>query len=141
MSLHIKTFTIEHSHPGERLDAFLCRKVPTLSRSAIQRLIEEGHITVNAKPIKATHTPRAGEIVRIEIPEAKPAEAKPEDIPLEVIYEDKSLLVLNKSAGIVVHPAAGNEEHTLVNALLHHCKGQLSRRMPWPTLRRPTSKA
>jgi 23S rRNA pseudouridine1911/1915/1917 synthase len=121
-----ETLTIDHSYPNERLDAFLRRQFPSLSRGAIQRLIEQGHITVNAKPTKATHAPRAGEVVRIEIPEAKPAEAKAEDIPLEILFEDKSLLVLNKPAGIVVHPAAGNEEHTLVNALLHHCKGELS---------------
>jgi 23S rRNA pseudouridine1911/1915/1917 synthase len=121
-----ETLTIEHSYPNERLDAFLRRQFPSLSRGAIQRLIGQGHITVNAKPTKATHAPRAGEVVRIEIPKAKPAEAKAEDIPLEILFEDKSLLVLNKPAGIVVHPAAGNEEHTLVNALLHHCKGELS---------------
>lgn len=121
-----ETLTIAHSHPGERLDAFLQKNFPTLSRGAIQRLIEQGHITVNASPTKATHTPRAGEIIRIEIPEAKPATAQPEAIPLEILFEDKALLVLNKPAGIVVHPAAGNEEHTLVNALLHHCKGGLS---------------
>ena len=121
-----ETLTIEHSHPGERLDAFLRRKIPAMSRGAIQRLIEQGHITVNAKPTKATHTPRAGEVVRIEIPAAKAAEAKAEDIPLEILYEDKALLVLNKPAGIVVHPAAGHAEHTLVNALLHHCQGGLS---------------
>lgn len=121
-----ETLTIDRSYPNERLDAFLRRQFPTLSRGAVQRLIEQGHITINAKPTKATHSPRAGEIVRIEIPEAKPAEAKAEDIPLEILYEDKTLLVLNKPAGIVVHPAAGNEEHTLVNALLHHCKGGLS---------------
>jgi 23S rRNA pseudouridine1911/1915/1917 synthase len=121
-----ETLIIEHSHPNERLDAFLRRHFSTVSRGAIQRLIEQGHITVNAKPTKATHTPRAGEVVRIEIPEATPAAAKAENIPLEIIYEDKALLVLNKPAGIVVHPAVGNEEHTLVNALLHHCAGELS---------------
>ncbi len=126
MSISTESLLVEHSHPGDRLDAFLRLKFPSLSRGAIQRLIEEGHITVNAKPTKATHSPRAGEVVRIKIPEAKPAEAKPQDIPLKIIYEDKSLLVLNKPPGIVVHPAAGNEEHTLVNALLHHCKGGLS---------------
>jgi len=126
ISARPETLTIDRSYPNERLDAFLRRQFPTLSRGAIQRLIEQGHITINAKPTKATHTPRAGEVVRIEIPEAKPAEAKAEDIPLEIIYEDKSLLVLNKPAGIVVHPAVGNEEHTLVNALLHHCAGELS---------------
>jgi len=121
-----ETLTIDRSHPHERLDAFLRRQFPALSRGAIQRLIEQGHITVNAQPTKPTHTPRAGEVVRIEIPEAKPAAAKAEAIPLEIIYEDQSLLVLNKPAGIVVHPAAGNETHTLVNALLHHCAGELS---------------
>jgi 23S rRNA pseudouridine1911/1915/1917 synthase len=121
-----ETLTIEHSLPGERLDTFLRRNFPTMSRGAIQRLIEEGHITVNGKPTKPTHAPRAGEVVQIQLPEAKPAEAKPEDIPLDIIFEDKCLLVLNKPAGLVVHPAAGNEEHTLVNALLHHCEGELS---------------
>lgn len=126
MSPKTETLTVEHSRPGVRLDAFLREQFPTLSRGAIQRLIEERHITINGQSTKPTHTPRAGEVVRIEIPEAKPAEAKAEAIPLDIIFEDKSLLVLNKHAGIVVHPAAGNEEHTLVNALLHHCKGQLS---------------
>jgi 23S rRNA pseudouridine1911/1915/1917 synthase len=121
-----ETLSIDRSYPSERLDAFLRRQFPALSRGAVQRLIEQGHITVNGKSTKATHTPRAGEVVRIEFPEAKPAEAQPEDIPLDILFEDKSLLVLNKPAGIVVHPAAGNEEHTLVNALLHHCEGELS---------------
>ncbi len=97
-----ETLTIAHSHPGERLDAFLRRKFPAMSRGAIQRLIEQGHITINSKPTKPTHTPRAGEVVRMEFPEARPAEAKAEDIPLEIIHEDRALLVLNKAAGIVV---------------------------------------
>jgi 23S rRNA pseudouridine1911/1915/1917 synthase len=122
----ITTLTIDCSRPSERLDAFLRRHFPNLSRSAIQRLIASGHITVNHQPTKATHRPRAGEIVRIEIPAAKPAEAQPEDIPLEILYEDAALLVINKPPGLVIHPAAGNEKHTLVNALLHHCEGELS---------------
>lgn len=126
MPLRSETLTIAHSQPGERLDAFLRKHFPSLSRSAVQRFIEQGHITVNGQPTKATHTPRAGEVVRIEFPEAKPAEARPEAIPLNLIYEDDCLLVLNKPAGLVVHPAVGNEEHTLVNALLHHCAGELS---------------
>ncbi len=126
MPLRTETLTIEHSHPGERLDTFLRRQLPATSRGAIQRLIEQGHITVNGQPTKPTHTPRAGEIVQIVWPEAQAAEAQPEDIPLDVLFEDKALLVLNKPAGLVVHPAAGNEEHTLVNALLHHCAGELS---------------
>ena len=121
-----ETLTIEHSHLGERLDAFLRKQFPAESRGTIQRLIEQGHITVNGQPTKPTHTPRAGEVVRVERPEARAAEAQPEDIPLDILFEDDALLVLNKPAGLVVHPAAGNEEHTLVNALLHHCAGKLS---------------
>ena len=121
-----ETLVLEKSLPGERLDTFLRRKFPAASRGAIQRLIEQGHIKVNGQQTKSTHSPRAGEIVEVEWPEARPADAQPEHIPLEIIYEDDALLVLNKPAGLVVHPAAGNEEHTLVNALLHHCAGQLS---------------
>jgi 23S rRNA pseudouridine1911/1915/1917 synthase len=118
--------TIERTLPNVRLDTYLRGKFPALSRGAIQRLIEGGNIRINGKPTKATHSPRAGEIVELEMPEARPAEAQPEELPLDVLYEDEILLVLNKSSGIVVHPAAGNEEGTLVNALLHHCQGQLS---------------
>jgi 23S rRNA pseudouridine1911/1915/1917 synthase len=121
-----ETFTVEHSRPGERLDIFLRGRFPAVSRGAMQRLIEEGHIRVNGKTVKPTHHPRAGEEIEIVFPEARPAEAQPEDIPLDILFEDKSLLVVNKPAGLVVHPAAGHEEHTLVNALLHHCAGSLS---------------
>lgn len=126
MPARSESFTIEQSLPAERLDTFLRRKFPAASRGALQRLIEQGHITVNGQKIKATHSPRAGEVVVVEWPEARPAQARPEDIPLDILFEDEALLVLNKPAGMVVHPAAGNEEHTLVNALLHHCRGQLS---------------
>ena len=97
-----------------------------LSRVALKRLIEEGHVRVNGRPVKPTHRPRAGEQIEIDWPEARPANAQPEAMPLDILFEDRSLLVLNKPAGLVVHPAAGNEEHTLVNALLHHCRGSLS---------------
>ena len=120
------TLTIERSYPSERLDTWLRGKFPNLSRGAIQRLIEEGHILVNGRSVKPTHTPRAGEQVQVHWPEAKPAEAQPEDIPLEILYEDEVLLVVNKPAGLVVHPASGHESQTLVNALLHHCRGKLS---------------
>jgi len=118
--------TVETSLPGERLDVFLREKFPAASRGTMQRLIEQGHVRVNGKTIKPTHTPRAGEEIQIVWPDARPAEAQPEDIPLDILFEDKSLLVVNKPAGLVVHPAAGHEEHTLVNALLHHCQGSLS---------------
>jgi 23S rRNA pseudouridine1911/1915/1917 synthase len=93
---------------------------------AIRRLIEEGHVRVNGQTVKPTHSPRAGEKVELEWPEPRPSEAQAEDIPLAILYEDDSLLVLNKPAGLVVHPANGHHEHTLVNALLHHCEGKLS---------------
>jgi 23S rRNA pseudouridine1911/1915/1917 synthase len=117
---------IERSLPSGRLDTYLRGKFPAASRGAIQRLIEEGHILVNGRKVKPTHTPRAGDQVQVYWPEARPAEAQPEAMPLEILFEDDALLVLNKPAGLVVHPAAGHEEHTLVNALLHHCAGQLS---------------
>src|SRR5208282_1556579 len=112
--------------PAGRLDTFLREKFPAASRGALQRLIEQGHIRVNGHTVKPTHAPRAGEQVEVHWPEARPAEAQPEQIPLNILHEDDALLVLNKPPGLVVHPAAGHEEHTLVNALLHHCAGQLS---------------
>src|SRR5215204_5369299 len=120
------TVVVERSLPNERLDAYLRTQFPAVSRGTIQRLIDEGCITVNGQRVKPTHAPRAGERIDVHWPEARSAEARPEQIPLDVLYEDKDLLVINKAPGMVVHPAAGNEEHTLVNALLHHCKGQLS---------------
>jgi 23S rRNA pseudouridine1911/1915/1917 synthase len=117
---------VEKSLPAERLDTFLRRKFPAASRVALKRLIEQGHVRVNDQPAKPTHAPRAGEQIEIHWPEPRPAVAQPEQIPLDILFEDKSLLVLNKPAGLVVHPAAGHEEHTLVNALLHHCGGGLS---------------
>ncbi len=126
MSTRTETFTVEKSLPGGRLDIFLRGKFPAVSRGAMQRLIEQGHVRVNGKTVKPTHAPRAGEEIEIHWPDARPAGAQPEEMPLDILFEDKSLLVLNKPAGLVVHPSAGHEEHTLVNALLHHCAGQLS---------------
>jgi 23S rRNA pseudouridine1911/1915/1917 synthase len=126
MADRTETLTIDRTLPSERLDTFLRGKFPAVSRGAIQRLIEQGHIRINGRPVKATHTPRAGERVDVCWPEARPAEAQPQEMPLEILYEDELLLVLNKEPGLVVHPAAGHEDKTLVNALLHHCAGQLS---------------
>jgi 23S rRNA pseudouridine1911/1915/1917 synthase len=126
MNCRTEKLIVAESHPGERLDVFLREKFPAASRGAMQRLIEQGHIRVNGKTVKPTHSPRVGDEIEIYFPEPKSAEAKPEKIPLDILFEDKSLLVVNKPAGLVVHPAAGHEEHTLVNALLHHCQGSLS---------------
>ena len=126
MSARTELITVEISRPSDRLDTFLRGQFPAVSRGAIQRLIEQGHIRVNGQPAKPTHHPHAGDQIEVYWPEARPAEAQPEKIPLEILFEDQDLLVLNKPPGLVVHPAAGHEEHTLVNALLHHCAGQLS---------------
>jgi 23S rRNA pseudouridine1911/1915/1917 synthase len=126
MSSRTEVFNVERTLLSERLDVYLRERYPAVSRGAIQRLIDEGEILVNGQKVKPTHTPRAGEEIQVHWPDARPAEALPEDLPLEVLFEDECLLVLNKGAGMVVHPAAGNEAHTLVNALLHHCEGQLS---------------
>ena len=125
MSRH-ETLAVKISLPQARLDKFLHQKFPDTSRSAFQRLIESGDVKVNGQPAKATHHPRAGEEITIQWPAPRAAEALPEDIPLDILFEDDRLLVLNKPAGIVVHPAAGHASGTLVNALLHHCAGQLS---------------
>lgn len=121
-----EVITIERSLPSQRLDTWLRSRFPELSRGAIQRLLEEGNIRVNGRTVKPTHAPRAGEQVQVTWPEPRPAAAQAEDIPLDVLYEDETLVVLNKPPGLVVHPASGHETRTLVNALLHHCQGQLS---------------
>ncbi|MFD0893710.1 RluA family pseudouridine synthase [Luteolibacter ambystomatis] len=111
---------------GDRLDAWLAARLPDLSRSRIQALIREQFIVVNGQPAKPRDAVKPGAVISIAIPEAVPDVAAPQDIPLSILFEDDDLVVLDKEAGIVVHPAAGNPDGTLVNALLHHCKGQLS---------------
>ena len=111
---------------GARLDAWLASKLPDLSRSRIQTLIREQYILVDGEPAKPRDAVKSGSTVSIALPEAVPAEAAPQDIPIDVMYEDEDLLVLNKAPGMVVHPAPGNPDGTLVNALLHHCQGKLS---------------
>src|SRR6266566_4637035 len=120
------TLIVEKTLPHERLDTFLRSQFPTISRGAIQRLMEQGDIRVDGSPVKATHHPRAGEKIEIRWPAARPATAQPQELPLDILFEDDDLLVLNKPSGMVVHPSAGHEDSTLVNALLHHCAGQLS---------------
>ncbi len=111
---------------GERLDAFLARQPGNLSRSAAQRLIEEGMVTRNGVPGKKNDRLNVGDRVEYTIPEAKPVDIVPTEMPLDIVYEDDDLLVINKPKGLVVHPAAGHEDGTLVNALLAHCGESLS---------------
>ncbi|HEU0264462.1 MAG TPA: RluA family pseudouridine synthase [Geobacterales bacterium] len=103
------------------MDQFVPRALPLVTRSACQRLIDEGEITVNGVVVKASHKLRPGDLVCVIIPPPLPAEPLAETIPLEVLYEDHHLIVINKPAGLVVHPAVGNRTGTLVNALLGHC--------------------
>jgi 23S rRNA pseudouridine1911/1915/1917 synthase len=120
------SLTVQRSLPGERLDTFLRSQFPTVSRGTFQRLLAQGYVLVDNRPVKPTHEPRAGEQIAIHWPEPTPAVARPEAVELDILHEDDELLVLNKPAGMVVHPSAGHDEHTLVNALLHHCQGKLS---------------
>ena len=112
--------------PGERLDAFLARSVPDLSRSAAQKLIEEGLVTRNGKPGKKNDKLNVGDAVSYEIPEPKPVDIAPKEMPLDIVYEDDDLLVINKPKGLVVHPAAGHSDDTLVNGLLYALGDDLS---------------
>jgi 23S rRNA pseudouridine1911/1915/1917 synthase len=121
MSEHIQIITASQDK-GQRLDLFLAGKELSLSRSRIQKLIEEGKITVQDKKAKSHYKIKGEEKILIEIPPPEGLSLEPQDIPLNIVYEDKDLLVVNKPAGMVVHPAAGNYKNTLVNALLFHCK-------------------
>ena len=112
--------------PGERLDAFLAARLPDLSRSRIQALIREQFIIVNGHPAKPRDAVKTGDRIAIAVPEAVPLDAAPQDIPLDILFEDDDIVVLDKAPGMVVHPAPGNPDGTLVNALLHHCRGRLS---------------
>ncbi len=103
---------------GERLDVFIAARCPRISRSQARRLIDEGLATVDGRPVKASYPVRDGEIVDVRVPAVDDAAPQPEAIPLRVIYEDKDVLVVDKPAGVIVHPGAGRAQHTLVSALL-----------------------
>ena len=111
---------------GERLDAFLARAVEGLTRSAAQRLLDEGCVLVNGKPGKKNCKLNMGDEISVEIPEPKPVDIVPKEIPLEIVYEDDDVLVINKPKGLVVHPAAGHQDDTLVNGLLYAMGDSLS---------------
>ena len=106
---------------GIRLDRYLST-CTDLSRSRLQMLIEEGNVTVNGKPVKSSYKTEAGDRIEVLVPEAVPVEMKPENIPLDILYEDSDVIVINKPKGMVVHPAPGAYSGTLVNALLYHCR-------------------
>jgi 23S rRNA pseudouridine1911/1915/1917 synthase len=114
---------IPASARGERLDQYLASALPELTRSRLKALIEEAHVSLEGKPAKAAQRLKGGEAVAVTIPEAAPATAQPQDLALSILFEDDDLVVLDKAAGMVVHPAAGNWDGTVVNALLFRVKG------------------
>ena len=128
LDIEIHEFVIDDKLENHRLDKALSLLLPDLSRSMIKKISKEGLVTHNDEPVKSlSKAVKIGDKLGIEIPEAKPIERLvPQDIPLDIIYEDDDLLVINKQAGLVVHPGAGNPDGTLVNALLHHCGDSLS---------------
>lgn len=109
---------------GVRLDKYI--EIDGFSRSRIQKLIDDGCVMLNGEVAKARDKVKAGDVIEVDVPEAEPLDTQPEDIPLDIVYEDEHLLVINKPQGMVVHPGAGNHSGTLVNALLHHCGDSLS---------------
>ena len=111
---------------GARLDSFLAGRIPELTRSAAARLIATGRVTVAGRTAAKSCRLEGGELVEAELPDPEPTQALPQDIPLDVVYEDEDVIVVNKPAGLVVHPAPGHPDGTLVNALLHHCGSSLS---------------
>lgn len=120
------TFTINEITQNIRIDKFLSENIPDITRSAIQGYIASGNVKVNSEVVNKNYKVRINDIVTVEIPAPIPLEALPENIPLDIVYEDNDVIVVNKPKGMVVHPAAGNYTGTLVNALLHHCKDSLS---------------
>ena len=117
--------TVAPEHKGDRLDRFLSVQMD-VTRSAVERLLSEGAICVTGGEAVKNYRLRGGETVSVTLADPAPAEAQPENIPLDIIYEDEDIIVVNKPQGMVVHPAAGNENGTLVNALLYHCGDSLS---------------
>ena len=119
-------FCPEPEDAGSRLDAFLALNLEGKTRSAVQKLMDQGKVLVNGKTGRKNDKVKPGDSIQVEIPEPEPLELLPQDIPLDIVYEDEHLLVVNKPKGMVVHPAPGNPDGTLVNALLYHCGESLS---------------
>ena len=116
----------EIADSGLRIDKYLSTVNEQLSRSYIQKLLKSGLVLVDGKPVKASYQVEEGEVISLDIPEAVEPEIEPEDMDLDILYEDMDVILINKPKGMVVHPAAGHYSHTLVNGLMYHCKDQLS---------------
>lgn len=119
-------FTADIEHEDQRIDRYLTEMLPEQSRSFFQKLIRDGFVMVNHIIVKVNYRLKTGDIIEIDIPDAVPTEIVPENIPLDILYEDDDLLIVNKPKGMVVHPAVGHSTGTLVNAIMYHCQGNLS---------------
>lgn len=122
----MEEYELTADESGERIDKFLSRNYENLSRSYIQKLLKDGNIIVNKLAVKANYKIASGDVIHIRIPESEPLDILPENIPLDILYEDSDILIVNKPKGMVVHPSPGHYTHTLVNAVLYHCGGNLS---------------
>ena len=120
------TIKITAEENGVRLDSFISQALPEISRSAAQKLMDNGLVTLNGKTVKKNHKTTSGEIFEIELPEPEVTDVVPQNIPLDIVYEDDHVIVVNKPRGMVVHPAPGHPDGTLVNALMYHCGESLS---------------
>jgi 23S rRNA pseudouridine1911/1915/1917 synthase len=120
-------FTVSEDQQSKRVDQFIVEELPSFSRTKIAKLVKEGALLINGKAVTDNSKKvTSGDEIELLVPEAVATDIKPQKIPLDIVYEDDDLLVINKPIGMVVHPGAGNPDGTLVNALLHHCKGNLS---------------
>ncbi len=119
-------YTITNEQENLRIDKYLAQTVPDISRSYLQKLVADGQVLVNGVPVKTSYKLKSGDIVQVTIPEPEVLQIIPEDIPLDILYEDADILIVNKPKGMVVHPAAGHTTGTLVNAVMYHCKDELS---------------
>jgi len=122
----MELFELTAAESGARIDAWLTTMIPGLTRSAAQRLLTDGQVTLNGKPVKKNYKVSAGDCFLVEIPEAVEVPLVPQNIPLDIVFEDDDVVVVNKPRGMVVHPAPGHPDGTLVNALLYHCGDTLS---------------
>ena len=117
---------VTEADSGKRIDKLLSQQLPELTRSAIQHLMQDGCVTIGEQPVKKNAKAGSGDVIAVDVPEPKEVSIEPENIPLDIVYEDEDIIVVNKPKGMVVHPAPGNWSGTLVNALMYHCGDSLS---------------
>lgn len=122
----LQRLTVSPEEAGVRIDKYLAEQLPDITRSYLQKLLKDGSVQMNGKPVKTSTKTAAGAVIGLTIPEPEEPEILPEDIPLDILYEDSDVILINKPKNMVVHPAAGHYTGTLVNALMYHCKGDLS---------------